>query len=121
MATTIPAPVRIVPVTVAARASVKEALSAVCPACTVTAAGAFRNPIVSLTVNGCSTVELAFWSSTAVTESFHLPSCSGEPSARSAFHVNVYTPGAFGPESSGRATPSGPTRLAVTVDGRTTL
>ena len=64
-------------------------MSAGCPARTVAAVGALRNPIVSLTVNGCSTVELAPWSSTAVTESFHLPSCSGEPSARSAFHVNV--------------------------------
>ena len=65
------------------------AVSAGCPALTVAVAGALRKPIVSLTMNGCSTVELTPWSSTAVTESFHLPSCSGEPSARSAFQVNV--------------------------------
>ena len=71
---------------------------------------------MSFNANARVELELWPWSSVALTVSWYRPSGSPAPG-----HWKVYVPGSRRPESSGRATPSGPSTAALIVEGRTTL
>src|SRR3954467_10851408 len=119
---TTPAVVRIRGSTVAALVSVNSA----------TARGSLRGTVRSGAIDRGeasvrsrskvrSAVEVCPVVSVAVTTPRQRPAGSGPPSAWGAFRSSGYVPGAAGPEYVHRATPSGPTRRAVTVDWRTIL
>src|SRR6516162_10414221 len=79
------------------------------------------DPSVRSSVKSRSTLDERPRSSTALTTNAHVPSCSGDPSARRAFQWNGYVPGPTWVCVFTRRTPSGPRSWTVTVDGRTTL
>ncbi len=109
-------------VTEAARASSNCATTRACLRGTESAGGtALPKPSVVLRENGRSNEDGWPRSSVALTTQRQGPSGSSAPSAVRPVHVNGYVPGAAGPEKTGRVEPSGATRLAVTVEGRTSL
>ena len=120
--TTVPDGVSIREVTEAARASSNCATTRVRRRGTESAGGtALAKPSVVLRENGRSNDDGWPRSSVALTTHRQGPSGSRAPSAVRPVHVNGYVPGAAWPEKTGRAEPSGATRFAVTVDGRTSL
>src|SRR5207248_3690058 len=86
-----------------------------------TVAGARRKPSVSSRPKVRSAVERRPRSSTAVTEKRQRPSGAAEPSAFLPSQSKRYVPGPRAPLPASRVTPPGPTSVAVTVEGRTTL
>ena len=109
-------------VIVAARVSLKTATARGCGRGTASAgATGVAKPSVRLSVKSRSPEDGTFRSSTALTTQRQRPSTSGVPSAFVPDHSNGYVPGAAGPLNVKRETPSGPSRLTVTFDWRTTL